>query len=250
MPKFSIKNSEINAKLILFDIDGTLVNDKNRYKHLARARYDAFTRILGEKEAKTWIQLEGITMDPLKVDMNGPLSKAPRREDLAIASTAIYLNGKIWNDAKAMATKVYGLADEIMKEIYQPKLFDNVDEALSELKLNGFMLGVATNGDSKISAELLGSTGVDSLFDYVVGADMVNNAKPSPEMILKACDSLGIAPSETVYVGDQPTDIQAGRAAKVGFIIAVGDKTLLDEGADFIVDSVSEFMVTGKDGSV
>ena len=244
MPKFSVNSREINAKLILFDIDGTLVDDKNRYKHLARARYDAFTRILGEKEAKTWIQLEGITMNPLKVDMNGPLSKAPRREDLAIASTAIYLNGKTWNEAKTMATKIYGLADETMKESYEPKLFNNVDETLDELKSIGFILGVATNGDSKISAELLESIGVDSLFDVVVGADMVNDAKPSPEMILMACESLEIAPSETVYVGDQPTDIQAGRAAEVGFIIAVGDKTLLEEGAHFNVDSVSEFRLS------
>lgn len=246
MPKFSVNSYEINAKLILFDIDGTLVDDKNRYKYLARARYDAFTSLLGEREAETWTKLEGITMTPLKVDMNGPLSKAPRREDLAIASTAIYLNGKTWNDAKTLAIQVYSQADEKMKEIYQPKLFDNVNKTLTELKSTGFMLGVATNGDSKISAELLASIGVDSLFDIVVGADMVNDAKPSPEMILKACESLDIAPSETVYVGDQPTDIQAGKAAEVGFTIAVGDKKLLDEGADFIVDSVSEFRLIGK----
>ena len=248
MPKFSVNNHEINAKLILFDIDGTLVDDKNRYKHLAKARYEAFTRLLGEKEAETWTRLEGITMNPLKVDMNGPLSKAPRREDLAIASTAIYLNGKTWNDAKTMATKIYSQADETMKEIYKPALFDNNDDTLNELKSTGFMLGVATNGDSKISAELLESIGVNSLFDVVIGADMVNDAKPSPEMIIKACESLEIAPSETVYVGDQPTDIQAGRAAEVGFIIAVGDKTLLDEGAHFVVDSVSEFDVIEKKG--
>ena len=248
MPKFSVNNHEINAKLILFDIDGTLVDDKNRYKHLAKARYEAFTRLLGEKEAETWTRLEGITMNPLKVDMNGPLSKAPRREDLAIASTAIYLNGKTWNDAKTMATKIYRQADETMKEIYKPALFDNNDDTLNELKSTGFMLGVATNGDSKISAELLESIGVNSLFDVVIGADMVNDAKPSPEMIIKACESLEIAPSETVYVGDQPTDIQAGRAAEVGFIIAVGDKTLLDEGAHFVVDSVSEFDVIEKKG--
>jgi len=246
MPKFSVNSREINAKLILFDIDGTLVDDKNRYKHLARARYDAFTSLLGEKVAEKWAKLEGITMNPLKIDMNGPLSKAPRREDLAIASTAIYLNGKTWNDAKTMATKIYSQADETMKEIYKPTLFDKVDETLNELTSTGFMLGVATNGDSKISTELLESIGVDSLFDVVIGADMVNDAKPSPEMILKACESLEIAPSETVYVGDQPTDIQAGRAAEVGFIIAVGDKTLLDEGAQFVVDSISEFGVIGK----
>ena len=246
MPKFSVNNHEINAKLILFDIDGTLVDDKNRYKHLAKARYEAFTRLLGEKEAETWTRLEGITMNPLKVDMNGPLSKAPRREDLAIASTAIYLNGKTWNDAKTMATKIYSQADETMKEIYKPALFDNNDDTLNELKSTGFMLGVATNGDSKISKELLECIGVDSLFDVVIGADMVNDAKPSPEMIIKACESLEIAPSETVYVGDQPTDIQAGRAAEVGFIIAVGDETLLDEGAHFVVDSVSEFGEIGK----
>jgi phosphoglycolate phosphatase len=248
MPIFTIDNHEINASLILFDIDGTLVDDVNRYKHLARARYDAFIDLLSEREAKIWAKLEGITMDPLKIDMDGPLSKAPRREDLIIASTAIYLNGTNWNDAKEAANKVYNLADQKMKEIYSPKLFPKVDDTLKSLKLNGFKLGIATNGDSRISSELFEGIGVLSLFDVIVGADKVDEAKPSPEMIFMACDNLKTRPLETVYVGDQPTDIQAGKAAKVGYVIAVGNRLLMHE-ADFYVKSVADFKVMSVGGS-
>ena len=60
-----------------------------------------------------------------------------------------------------------------------------------------------------------------------------DQGKPAPDMILKACDLAGVLPEETVYVGDQRTDAQAGSRA------GVGGTELLDAGADVIVDSMS-----------
>jgi len=47
-------------------------------------------------------------------------------------------------------------------------------------------------------------------------------------MILKACEMAGASPEKTVYVGDQPTDAQAGRRAGVALVVGVGGAEMLD----------------------
>jgi len=51
---------------------------------------------------------------------------------------------------------------------------------------------------------------------------------------------LGVEPSQAIYVGDQPTDAQAGRRAGVAMVIGVGDHELTASGADVVLQSVAE----------
>ena len=43
--------------------------------------------------------------------------------------------------------------------------------------------------------------------------DHLKESKPSPEGILLACKKIGVSPSHTVYVGDHPNDLIAGKRA-------------------------------------
>jgi HAD superfamily hydrolase (TIGR01509 family) len=76
----------------------------------------------------------------------------------------------------------------------------------------------------------------EDLFNVIVGADMVTNSKPSPESILKACEIMSISPGETIYVGDQPTDVSAGLNAGVKYVIGIGTEA---EGSNYNVPSVA-----------
>jgi D-glycero-D-manno-heptose 1,7-bisphosphate phosphatase len=49
--------------------------------------------------------------------------------------------------------------------------------------------------------------------------------KPGPEMFERAQASLGLSMTNSVCVGDNPTDIQAAKAAGVGKTFGVGDET-------------------------
>lgn len=42
MPVLMLNGNHYNLKLILFDVDGTLVDDRHRYSRLGKARYEAF----------------------------------------------------------------------------------------------------------------------------------------------------------------------------------------------------------------
>lgn len=46
--------------------------------------------------------------------------------------------------------------------------------------------------------------------------------KPQPGMILQACHRHGLDPSRSILVGDQPTDMDAARAAGIGLRIGFG----------------------------
>jgi phosphoglycolate phosphatase len=240
LPTLRINDKELDAELILFDLDGTLVDDRARYRRLAESRMEAITRRVSREAAETWARLEGVDPESFTVDMNGPLSKAPRREDLTVAAVALYLHGYPWHRARELSEAVYDEADEIQRRIYAPRFFPGAREALEGLRSKGFRLGVATNGEASLTRGVLETLGVIELFDVVVGADMVNEGKPAPEMILKACELAGAPPEKTVYVGDQPTDAQAARNAGVAYNVGVGGAELLDAGADAVLGSVSE----------
>jgi HAD superfamily hydrolase (TIGR01509 family) len=92
-------------------------------------------------------------------------------------------------------------------------------DILQILKGKGVRTAVASsNSIERISKELR-YYGMDSLLDTVVGIDEVEAGKPDPALVTAAIKKLGVAPKESMYVGDSRYDIEAGRAA--------GSKTVL-----------------------
>ncbi|MCX6649509.1 MAG: HAD-IA family hydrolase [Candidatus Bathyarchaeota archaeon] len=211
-----VNGEELGAEFILFDVDGTLVDDEDRYRSLAVLRFDAMEARAGRRAAETWAPLGGY--DPVNrvLDMSGPIAKAARREDMAIAAAAIYRAGRGWHEARALAETAYADADAIQMRDYTPKLFPGVENSLRRLKAAGFTLGIATNGSNRITCELLGILGIQGLFSVVVGSEDASNPKPAPDLLLTACGKAKMPPSGTIYVGDQPVDAEAAKAA--GFI--------------------------------
>ena len=74
-----------------------------------------------------------------------------------------------------------------------------------------------TNSPKGLAQRALSLAKLDSYFDTVVGCDEVPRSKPAPDGILKACERLGVAPSETIMIGDSRFDEGAARAAGTEF---------------------------------
>jgi phosphoglycolate phosphatase len=49
----------------------------------------------------------------------------------------------------------------------------------------------------------------------VVCGDTAEHAKPHPAPVTLACAQIGVAPRDTLFVGDDPRDIESGHAAGV-----------------------------------
>lgn len=240
MPKITVNQSTIKCRLVLFDLDGTLVDKGFRNTALAKTRYNAVEKLAGIKAAKRWAQYSGVSLPSFKVDDNGPLSKAPRKEDVTVATTAIWLNGLNWFNARQIASDAYAEADAEQSKGFKPKLVDGATEELKEMRKAGLLLGIATNGSGKTAREIMESIGVGDLFDVYIGADEVSEGKPSPDMIEEACRRMEIDPSESVYVGDELVDAVAGNAAGVAGIVIVSDEPDVSAYTSIITGSVAD----------
>jgi phosphoglycolate phosphatase-like HAD superfamily hydrolase len=134
MPFLSILGEEIEAELILFDLDGTLLDASTRHRNLARARIETISGLVGGRAVDEWARLSGVDKDTFVIDPLGPLAKAPRREDLTVASAAIYVSGHPWLAARELAERAYEEADRLQETLYRPSLMEGVGEALRRLK--------------------------------------------------------------------------------------------------------------------
>ena len=244
MRRMLIAGEEIPCEFVLFDLDGTLLDDDVRYGGLARARFEAFSGMAGREAAERWAELSGVDVADFSVDKGGPLAKAPRNEDIVVGATALFLSGVRWFRAAEEAKELYNVADRLVETKYRPILFEGVESALRELRGVGLRLGIATNGSGAAALGIMDSLELEGLFDAIVGADDVDRGKPAPDMILLACEQAEVEPGVSVYVGDAPDDMMAGRAAGCGTQVAVNvDDEELTSLADIVVGSVADFRV-------
>lgn len=247
MPKIVAGNAEIECCLIVFDKNGTLVDQELFLLSLAKARLQCLCDKVGQQVADLWEKAVGTDLKNEQVDHNGPLATAPQREEILIAASVIYQCGQSWSAAKKIAQDAYDYADECLKPSYGCVLLEGVAETLKLLKSGGLKLAVATTDAHKRAEEALRFLGVAHLFDAIIGGDDVENSKPAPDMVLEACKQTACAPNEAVVVGDSLSDITMGTNAKVKKCIGVStgftSKEILQQAADVTIESVTELRV-------
>ena len=70
-------------------------------------------------------------------------------------------------------------------------------------------LGVITNGNADLEV-----IGLHHHFEYALASAKFGRAKPDPAIFLAACEAMGVAPRDAVYVGDDlRLDVQGAQAA-------------------------------------
>ncbi|WP_417942797.1 beta-phosphoglucomutase [Flavobacterium sp. RS13.1] len=92
--------------------------------------------------------------------------------------------------------------------------------------------GIALGSASKNARPILEKTGILSYFDAIVDGNDVSNAKPDPEVFLKAAQLLNIDPKNAIVFEDSVAGIQAANIAEM-VSVGIGEKTILHE-ADYI----------------
>ena len=80
-------------------------------------------------------------------------------------------------------------------------------------KVNGYRMAIATSSRKEYALKNLKAAKIYDFFDAGVFGDMVQHAKPDPEIYLKACDSIGAAPANCIALEDAPAGIRAAYVA-------------------------------------
>ncbi|CAN5527821.1 phosphoglycolate phosphatase [soil metagenome] len=89
--------------------------------------------------------------------------------------------------------------------------------ALPALRKSGLLVGVCTNKSTHLAEEVLRAVGLGDTVEVVLGRDAVAHPKPDPSHLLEVLDKPGLAPEETVYVGDNPIDLDLATGAGVRY---------------------------------
>lgn len=174
-------------KLIIFDLDGTLINAYPaveesvnyvlRYFKRPEQRHEAIERAVG------W----------------GPKSLLSAFLDKALLEEALCL----YNEHHARAL------------LRGSSLLPGAGVLLTTLKTRGCTLAVASNRPKKFSLIVTRYLAIESMFDRILCGDEVDTPKPHPQMLLQIMDELSFSPEQTLYVGDMTVDVETGRAAGV-----------------------------------
>lgn len=101
---------------------------------------------------------------------------------------------------------------QFYKFVDKLKVFPEAKEILKIAK-EKFKVALVTNTPREITIFSLKKFSLLDYFNVVVAGDDVKNAKPSPEMILKACKEFKVKPKNSILVGDTYADILAGKKA-------------------------------------
>ena len=177
------------APMLLFDLDGTLVDSA---PDLAGAANDL--RILHG-------------MQPLPYADLRPMVGTGARGMVGVAF------GVTPTDERFAALRDAFLARYAERLLDSTQVFAAMQPVLDELDAAGLRWGIVTNKAMRFAAPLVEGLGLAHRTAVLIAGDSTPFAKPHPEPLLEAARRLGIAPARCVYVGDDERDIVAGRAA-------------------------------------
>ena len=116
-------------------------------------------------------------------------------------------------------------------------------ELFTQMKADGFALGIATNDAEAPARRHLERAGITHLFDFVAGYDSGYGGKPAAGQLLAFADQTGLSHEECIMVGDSTHDLHAGRAAgmrTVGVLTGPALWAELEPHADVVLTSIAE----------
>ncbi len=132
------------------------------------------------------------------------------------------------------------------------RLYEGVLETLVALDgpagaaFGGRAMAVVTNKPKSFTDQILAGLGIAGRFGLVLGADSTPRRKPDPMPILLAMEKLGASAPETLVVGDSDTDVVAGKAAGArtcGVTYGIGDLDVLRASApDCLIDRFADLI--------
>jgi phosphoglycolate phosphatase len=207
-------------KLVLFDVDGTLVDSQNIIVASIRGAFQAYDMEPPSRERS--LSIVGLSLFEAFTVLAGP--KAPV-EGLVQA----------YKDA-------FGVLH--LDPANGAPLFPGAGECIGQLRQrDDVLLGLATGKSRRGVVRLVESHGWEGVFATTQTADDAPS-KPHPAMILQAMGELGVAPGDTVMIGDSSYDMAMARSAgvlPVGVSWGFQPVAALNEaGAARIVDSYGE----------
>lgn len=215
---------QFSPKLIMIDVDGTLVDSVPDLAYCVDELMHFMVRKpWGEAKVRQWVG-NGV---PKLVErsLTGELEAEVNQDDYQ---------------------KAYPKFLELYKENTSKRsnLYDGVLEGLDYLQNKGYTLGCVTNKAEAFTHPLLKDLGIFDRFELIISGDTLPKKKPDPLPLLHAAKHFAIKPEDCLMLGDSISDVKAARAAGFKIIcMSYGynhGEDIKEQNPDLVIDSMSE----------
>jgi 2-haloacid dehalogenase len=99
--------------------------------------------------------------------------------------------------------------NSLMQQYKHLTAFVENKSVLSELKSKGFRLGILTNGNQDMIDAVLGSNGLEDVFEHVLTSDVVGKFKTSDDIYALVPAAFGVKKEEVLFVSSNAWDVAA-----------------------------------------
>ena len=176
-------------KLIIFDLDGVLVEAKSIH-------FNALNKALGKKYAISWNEhlsfYDGLKTFQ-KLDMLSNKKGLPTDK-----------HDQVWKEKQK-----YTL--EALKNL---KTSNQLIVCMEAIVNQGYKIAVCSNSIRKTVLTVLSKLGIMEYMDLIISNEDVQNSKPHPEMYWKAISMMSYLPEETLIIEDSPYGLLAASRSK------------------------------------
>jgi phosphoglycolate phosphatase len=209
-------------KLVVFDLDGTLV--------------DSLRDIAESMNA--CLELLGLPQRPVSEYQYMVGEGVPALCRRAIGdSHPYYLNRLI-----ELARPRYRV-----RSLVHTSPYDGICEVVTKIRQCGVPLGALSNKPHDMTDRMVRTFWPNGEFEFVQGYIEERYRKPDPHHLLHMCIAAGVEPAEACLVGDTPTDVLTARNAGAAMIgVTWGFRTradLIEAGATRLVASPDQLLV-------
>jgi phosphoglycolate phosphatase len=213
-----------SIKLVIFDLDGTLIDSRLDLVHSVNAAL----RHIGRAALPDDV-IASYVGDGAPILIQRALGRDTVDEALVRKGLEFFLS--YYREHKLDHTTVYpGIAESL---------------AAIQNSANGVprKMAVLSNKPVKPSQAIVEALGLGKFFSQVYGGNSFATKKPDPEGARKLLEESGVRAEHAVIVGDSHTDVETGRNAglwTIGVTYGFAPHTLADEPPDILVDQPHE----------
>jgi phosphoglycolate phosphatase len=186
-----------DKKVILFDLDGTLVDSAPDLALAVNHMLESLGReTFAHETIRSWVGNGAQTL--VKRALSGS-SVIDDEIDPILFEKALDIFLNFYAQNLCVSTVTY----------------PNVQTTLRSLKSKDYRLVLVTNKPYDFIQPLLEGLDLTDLFELCLGGDSLTKRKPDPMPLLHVCESLDVCVTKCLMIGDSKNDIVAANAAKM-----------------------------------
>jgi phosphoglycolate phosphatase len=221
-------------KLLVFDLDGTLIDSAQDLCNSVNATLEAFNHEPLPDPAIASFVGNGAPM-LMRRSLALASNLSPDDVDPELLDKAYLFFLQYYREHKLDFTYAYEGVLEALKALH------DLHEAPGGTKRT---MAVLTNKPVRPARGICEGLGLAAFFPYIYGGDSFTAKKPDPMGLRRLMEETGAAPEETAMIGDSQVDMVTARNAgawAVGCAFGFGPQTLMETPPDVLVDRAADW---------